>query len=423
MGRTRWVIAGGVALGLLVLLALSLRYVREGEIGVVRAAGTLRQVPAGFLWVNPLTEDLDRLPTRQFEIRGIASIRTQDRFEVRLPFRGTAALLPREFSQSVGDRGGLAAEEGVTQGIAAGLATWGSLHSAVDLLGPDLSTEAQAALANASATLGIQLRTLALEPPDPDLYILLAEDALSRHDPATRLPQVEDGLRRMPSDWRLLTARGLLYEAADATDQAEALYLQALTAQPGAEPALARMVKALTERGEVFRLEQLLKAGLEASPGSAKIHEWLALAYMPTQRYADALTHLERARTLAPSDPVVLANLGALYQTLERFEDAEKIYRAALAQAPDDARTHFNLGLIELQRGELEPARRSLEHARDGGVNTAQLHNVLAKTYQMLGMKDEATRSLLASYRVDPQQAGLQALLTRLLGHPPDPGR
>jgi Flp pilus assembly protein TadD len=120
---------------------------------------------------------------------------------------------------------------------------------------------------------------------------------------------------------------------------------------------------------------------------------------------------------------VVLANLGALYQRLERFEDAEEMYRAALAQAPDDPRAHFNLGLIELQRGEIESARRSLETARAGGIDTAQLHNVLAKTYQMLGMKDEATKSLLASYRVDPRQAGLQALLTRLLGHPPEPVR
>jgi Flp pilus assembly protein TadD len=173
----------------------------------------------------------------------------------------------------------------------------------------------------------------------------------------------------------------------------------------------------------VFRLEALLLAGIEASPGSAKLHEWLALTYMPTQRYADALQHLEKARTLAPSDPVVLANLGALYQKLERFEDAEAMYRAALAQSPDDPRAHFNLGLIELQRGELEPARRSLERARAGGVDTAQIHNVLAKTYQMLGMKEEATQSLLASYRVDPQQAGLQQLLTRLLGHPPEPAR
>jgi tetratricopeptide (TPR) repeat protein len=390
---------------------------------VVRTSGTLRQVPSGFLWVNPLSEDLDRLPTRQFEIRGIASIHTQDRFEVRLPFRGTAALLPREFSEAVGDRQGLAAEEGVSQGIAQGLATWGAARTAAQLLGPDLSAEAQKALADASATLGIQLRALVLEPPDPDLYVLLAEDALARHDPATRLPLIEDGLRRLPNDWRLLTARGLLYEAADSADEAEAVYLQALKANPGAEPAMARMVKALTERGEVFRLETLLLAGIEASPGSAKMHEWLALAYMPTQRYADALHHLEQARTLAPSDPVVLANLGALYQKLERFEDAEAMYRAALAQAPDDPRSHFNLGLIELQRGELEPARRSLERARAGGVDTAQIHNVLAKTYQMLGMKDEATQSLLASYRVDPKQAGLKALLTRLLGHPPEPSR
>jgi len=423
MGRTRWVIGGGVLLGLLVLLGLSLRYVREGEIGVVRAAGTLRQVQPGFLWVNPLTENLDRLPTKEFEIRGIASIRSADRFEVRIPFHGSAALLPREFSQAVGDRGGLGAEEGVSQGIAEGLATWGTAHTADELLGPDLSAEAQGALAGAGAKLGIQLQSLVLDPPDPDLYVLLAEDALSRRDPATRLPLIESGLRRLPQDWRLLTARGLLYEAADATPEAEALYLQALKINPAAEPPLARLVKSLTERGEIFKLEGLLQAGLGASPDSAKLHEWLALTYMPTQRYADALRHFERARALAPSDPVVLANLGALYQTLERFDDAEEMYKAALTHDPGDLRAQFNLGLIALQRGDLETARRSLEAARSGGVNTAQLHNVLAKTYQMLGMKDEATQSLLASYRVDPKQAGLSALLTRLLGHPPDPPR
>src|SRR5262249_53885066 len=162
-----------------------------------------------------------------------------------------------------------------------------------------------------------------------------------RHDPATRLPVVEEGMRRYPGDWRLLTARGMLYEAAGESPRAEELYLQALKDHAGAEPPLGRLTLMLQGRGELFRLEELLLDGLAANPSAVKIREWLALTYLPLERYAEALDHLEKARRAAPADPAVLTNLGALYQKLGRPEDAEAAYRAVLKESPGDVRSRF----------------------------------------------------------------------------------
>lgn len=419
MPRTRLLL-----IAVLVLLALGagasvVRYVPAGHLGVVRSAGGVRRVPSGIVLVNPLRESLDTIPSREQEVQGVASVPTRDGFTVRIPFTARVALAPREFDAALGDRGGLEPMESATRGIRAGLETWGSTYDATDFLRPGLEPLAAAAVTEAGRRLGIVIRDLDLQPVDRDLYVLLAEDALVHGNPEERLGLIEGALAQRPDDWHLLTARGLLYEAAEDTAAAEKLYLQALAVEPGAEDPLGRLFVMLRDQGRSFQLEQLLGTAYEANPTSIKVLNWMALNYVALGRYGDASRWLEEARDLAPRDEGTLMNLGAVYQRLGDHDEAARTYREALEAAPGDPELLQNLGLAELSRGDLPAAREALEAAA-ASLDTVQVHNLLAEAYRRSGMKKEATAQLLASYELDREQPGLRDALTRMLGHPPD---
>ena len=402
--------------------ASAIRYVPEGQVGVVRTAGTVRHVQPGILFLNPFRESLDRIPTERLQLHGIAEVRSVDGFMLRLPFRAGVELQAKEYDAVVGDRGGLEPAEDITRGLAAGISAWGATFSATDFLTRELGGEAEMALRGATGNMGILLKEFALDRPDPDLYLLLAEDALGRGEPEPRIDLIESALQREPDDWRLLTARGMLFEAAGDHAAAEQLYLSALNSRPGAEPPLGRLYLRLLAAGQNFRLQRLLTDASAANPGSSKIHNWLALTYIPmgAGAYADALQHLERARELAPGDIATLTNLAGIYQKSGRFDAAAEIYRDLLEQHGDSQMVLLNLGLAEIGRGDLTAARDALQRALSAGPGSIQLHNLLADVYRRSGMEPKTIEQLQASFALDPAQPGLRDALTRLLGHPPE---
>jgi tetratricopeptide (TPR) repeat protein len=395
------------------------RYVPEGDLGVVRSPGTVRHVPPGFLLINPLRDRFDRIPGERQEIHGIASFRTADGFTARVPFTARVTLDARRFDLALGDRRGQEARDGARGALAAGLALWGAQHQAVELLTSDLGAEAEAAARVAGPEIGMFVHELRLEPPDPDLYLLLAEDALTRRDAAGRIGLVDAALARSPDDATLLAARGLLHEAAGDPAAAEPFYLRAVQVDPGDEDALARLFVRCQADGRLFQLEDLLRRGLDANPDSVRIRNWLALTFVPLGRHAEAIEQLERARDLAPRDEATLTNLGGVLQRAGRLDEAAEAHRLALAASPGDARLLLNVGLVEAARGDLPAARRALEAALAAGASSVQLHNALAEVYRLSDMKEEAVGQLQASFALDPEQPGLREVLTRLLGRPP----
>ena len=228
-----------------------------------------------------------------------------------------------------------------------------------------------------------------------------------------------DALAAAPGDWRLLTARGLLHEAAGEIPAAKDLYLEAVRLAPAAEDPLGRLFVVLQEEGQTFRLDELLATAHTANPRSVKVLNWMALNYIPLGRYGEAIQRLEQARKLAPLDEGTLTNLGGTYQKIGDHDRAVDAYTLALTEAPADGRLLQNLGLAELSRGNLPEARAAMEAALES-IQSVQLHNLLAEVYRRSGLKEQATAQLLASYALDPSQPGLETTLTHLLGHPPE---
>ena len=63
----------------------------------------------------------------------------------------------------------------------------------------------------------------------------------------------------------------------------------------------------------------------------------LATEEYRTGRYIEAATHLEQALILDPEEPVLLFNLGRVYELMNRHDDAMDCFQRLLAVTPEDA--------------------------------------------------------------------------------------
>jgi tetratricopeptide (TPR) repeat protein len=411
-------------LSLLLLAAMAavgsrfVRFVPEGELAVARSGDASRYLPPGLHFVNPLRETLDLIPAGAFPVSGIASVVTRDGFPVRVPFSSRVALQPRKFEAAMGSLGGEHPVTMVSRGMEEALALWGSTQDLSFFL-PSPGQDAQAPLTEACARLGIRLESLVLQQPDPEVYVFLGEDALSRGDPDASRALIDAALESAPDDARLVTARGLLHEAMGQWSAAEAAYLRALRLQPGIEAPLARLFVHHQAGGEWTRLQELMGDALAANPGSVRLYNWQALTYVGMERYPDAFDVLQRALALDPRSEVTLQNLGSLHLKLGRMEEAAAIYREALAANPNSQPILLGQGVAEMARGDLPAARRALEAARRAGPPSIPVHNALADVYRQSGMNREAAEELRASLQLDPGQEAIRQALAALQGEAP----
>jgi tetratricopeptide (TPR) repeat protein len=77
----------------------------------------------------------------------------------------------------------------------------------------------------------------------------------------------------------------------------------------------------------------------------------------------DAVLALEQARQFDPANSVVLSNLADTYLQLNRVDDAERIANSAITLHPKEAFGYEELGTVQLDRGQFERARKTLQQA------------------------------------------------------------
>lgn len=121
---------------------------------------------------------------------------------------------------------------------------------------------------------------------------------------------------------------------------------------------------------------RLLRAALAVSPDNHWLWSRLALTYHEQRRYAQALVHEARARTLAPRCPLVLWGLAGTWQMLGRDAEASALYGRLIRRGVRDIATGpcgegvrwarglvadcwFRLGLIREAAGRRDLAARA----------------------------------------------------------------
>lgn len=152
-------------------------------------------------------------------------------------------------------------------------------------------------------------------------------------------------------------------------------------------------------RAAAARIESL-EAGVRARPRDPGALTALGYAYL--QRWRDtadasyltrAGTALDRARTIAPADPLVLTGLGSLALTRHEFGNALALGRAAARQAPFSARPLGVVGDALLELGRYGQAFATFERMTALKPNVASYARI-AYARELIGRRDGAIAAM-----------------------------
>jgi tetratricopeptide (TPR) repeat protein len=170
-----------------------------------------------------------------------------------------------------------------------------------------------------------------------------------------------------------------------------------------------------------------LKAAVREDDTFAKAHYNLAMVYQQMKQWDDAQRHLNRVITLEPNVATYHYELGKCYQYLNRIDMAKSSYEKALSLNPNLYVVHFRLGTVFMALDQPKEADSALRRAIEinprftkafvslsllylnydypelamqvlqAGVaindNSAEAHNMLGVSQQMLKQYDKAVDS------------------------------
>ncbi|MCA9753775.1 MAG: tetratricopeptide repeat protein [Gemmatimonadetes bacterium] len=141
------------------------------------------------------------------------------------------------------------------------------------------------------------------------------------------------------------------------------------------------------------------------SPDKARPQFQRGLALQTAGQLDAARIAYERAREIAPDDPLAYNNLGNVERALGRPDEAVRAFRRAGELAPESAEPHVNLGNVAFDRGDFAAARRHYGDALARNPASAIAHYDLGKVHERSGRPDLAIPRYEEAARLEPRNA------------------
>jgi tetratricopeptide (TPR) repeat protein len=201
-------------------------------------------------------------------------------------------------------------------------------------------------------------------PADDESYLDLATLGAVHLNYDIALPALAAGMEKMPGDYRLYLASGLLHNLKGLHDVAEGEYRKAL--------ALA--------------------------PDQSSIYVALGMCYEDEDKYSDAVAILRQAIDRQIKDVLVYYFLAdALFRqgiapNTPKYEQAQSAVEAGLKIDPGYAFSYLQRAKLELMANRTDDAIADLEHARTLESNSQPILYQLATAYRRVGRKSEADK-------------------------------
>lgn len=156
--------------------------------------------------------------------------------------------------------------------------------------------------------------------------------------------------------------------------------------------------RALLQHGYLNEAIAELSIAASVGPNLVEANNLLALAYDRRGWHKVAIETYERARQLAPDDPVVLANLGYSHYLDDNYREALKYLKRAARRAPDAPVIHNNIGIVLARVGKFDDAFKSF--ARAAGEYDAHLK--IAEILEQNRRDKEAIKHYEAALHIQP---------------------
>jgi protein O-GlcNAc transferase len=247
------------------------------------------------------------------------------------------------------------------------------------------------------------------EPDDPLTRRLLARALTANGQPEEGVRELEDAHGRAPDDLEVTFALAVGYLRVGRSADAARLFGQVLEGRPIPQTHLL-IGRAYQDLGEVAKAEAEYRAALRQDPKVRRAHYYLGLLLLRgavRSQFEAAAAEFEAEAKLAPDDPMVALELGAILVETRRPEEALAPLELVARETEPQARTFFYLGRAQLALDRIPEAVTSLQKAlalaQEQGANDEALrliHNQLGRALQRAGRREEAVAHFDESQRL-----------------------
>ena len=172
--------------------------------------------------------------------------------------------------------------------------------------------------------------------------------------------------------------------------EAEALYRQILSVQPGHSDALHLLGAIALVTGNCEAALALISRADAAQPSHPVYLSNMGEAHRRLGHADEAIACLRRALALQPEFPDALTNLGSAFAQKEQWPEAVACFQRAATLMPDHAGSFENLSLAFTMQGLWMQAVESLRRVLALRPSSAEAHNNLGHALLLTGQWEEA---------------------------------
>lgn len=232
-----------------------------------------------------------------------------------------------------------------------------------------------------------------------------AQEFLERGNPAAAQGLCEEVLKRAPRNPEALCLLGITRLAGGDAARALPMLEQAASNQKGFGLALEYLGLAHLLLDRFADAERTLReaASLPGAPPSVQMR--LGIALLQQNRPRDALSPLQAALRGAPREADCYLNLAQAYARLGEIEAARDQLEAILKFDPAHIAARFNLGVVALQHEELDTARQWFESVIERSPHYVDALVNLGVVLQAQSRPDEAVGFFRRALDIDPRHA------------------
>jgi Flp pilus assembly protein TadD len=198
---------------------------------------------------------------------------------------------------------------------------------------------------------------------------------------------------------------GIRRHRAGRLEQASALYLQALAAQPGNADVLHLLGGLRLQQGNLTEAAELNARAVAIRPNFPEALSNLASALSELGKLEEAADACRRAIAIKPNFPGAHVNLGIVLKKLGRHLDAEASFQEALRLQPDLPDAHYNLGILQEELGRPVEAEASLRTALRLQPDSHRALVSLGVVLRHLGRVEDAESCFAGALRLKPNDA------------------
>ena len=239
--------------------------------------------------------------------------------------------------------------------------------------------------------------------PDINNKLKRARRLYKAGDYAAAINQYEKLRKRAPANPDVLYGLGKSYLRIDQSEQAIALFNQAIQAGMRKADVFAENAAAMNKLHRYDEAENMARAAVAIEPGHVSAMRYLVKALLSQSRYEDGLTCGRRLIQLSPANAADHVLLGWATFTMERFDETLQLANKAIELDADSAEARYLLSRVYKNVQQWQTALDMAEQALTIAPENPEYLAMKANMLEHLGQFEAAfgmAEPLVGKYRV-----------------------